>query len=260
LSTNDTGIIDTRRHALELAGSGMHVFPLKPNSKQPATSNGLKDASDDPERVAAMFHPRFDGLEKGIGIACEPSGLLVVDLDGDEGMAQRDKFPPTLTALTGKGAHLYYAGTGKSTVRRLGEGVDTRGIGGYVVAPPSRHPNGHRYRWDDVEVPVAPLSDWIAAALKPRPKAARRRRKNADPATKTVLLWSAVERLRATAEGGRNNALNREVYFARDLMEHQHLAVLFVAEGEALGLELEEVVRTVASALDRTVEEVESWL
>jgi hypothetical protein len=77
---------------------------------------------------------------------------------------------------------------------------------------------------------------------------------------RSVLIWSAVERLRATTEGGRNNALNRECYGVRDCEDHKYLAILFVSEGEALGLPREECIRTVASALGDSTEEVESWL
>ena len=252
---NDT----IQQQALLYAASGLYCFPLKPNSKQPGTANGLKDATIDPDMVRGLFHPRYDGREKGIGIDCGRSGLLVVDLDGEVGMAQRDKFPPTLTCLTGRGAHLYYQGRGKSTVGKLGQGIDTRGEGGYVVAPPSLHPNGHRYQWEDIDVPVAELPKGLASRLSPRPKKAKRRRKP-DPGTATMLLHASVERLRATPEGGRNNALNRECWYSRELERHDIVALLFVAEGEALGLPHEEVVRTVASALQTTVEQVEAWL
>lgn len=248
-----------QQQAVLYAESGLYVFPLKPSSKQPATVNGLKDASKDPDKVRAMFAPRWDGAEKGIGIDCGRSGLLVVDLDGEAGMAQRSKFPPTLTCLTGRGAHLYYQGGGKSTVGKLGQGIDTRGAGGYVVAPPSLHPNGHRYQWEDADVPVAVLPQGLASRLSPRPKRTRPRRKP-DPGTATMLLQASVERLRMAQEGGRNDALNREVWHSRDLERRDIVAILFVAEGEALGLPHEEVVRTVASALQTTVEEVEGWL
>lgn len=58
-----------------------------------------------------------------------------------------------------------------NSARRLGPQLDTRGDGGYVVAPPSIHPNGHAYRWAPRRSPndsaIASLPDVIGRALQP---------------------------------------------------------------------------------------------
>lgn len=82
------------------------------------------------------------------------SGLVVVDVDprhgGDESLKEL-ALPPTVTALTGGGGeHLYYRHPG-GTIHNganLLPGIDLRGDGGYVIAPPSPHISGTAYTWD----------------------------------------------------------------------------------------------------------------
>lgn len=98
---------------------------------------------------------------------------LDVDKDKDKGIdgrvtlreweAEHEKLPnSTWLAITGRGGyHYFYHDT--STVRnRTGiyEGIDIRGDGGYVVAPPSIHPNGNTYEWeqDPMLYPLAEAS------------------------------------------------------------------------------------------------------
>jgi putative DNA primase/helicase len=107
-----------------------------------------------------------------VGIATG-GGLVVLDEDGTDGAASLEgkHLPPTPCASTGKGLHRYFA-SGNGQVRnavRLLPGVDLRGEGGYVVAPPSIHPSGAAYAWCDGlapdEVALAPMPDWLANLL-----------------------------------------------------------------------------------------------
>jgi hypothetical protein len=100
--------------------------------------------------------------------------LVVVDFDGAHGRAAlatleqtHEPLPPTLTAASGRGAHLYFhAGARRiaNSAGRLGPGLNVRGRGGYVVAPPSLHADGHHYRWSARHHP-APLPSWLAELL-----------------------------------------------------------------------------------------------
>ncbi len=88
----------------------------------------------------------------------EPFGVVVVDADGELGRVNYDalSLPPTLTAITGRpdgGRHHYSMlpkgiSVGNST-GKLGEGIDVRGTGGYVVLPGSVHPSGAVYKLDE---------------------------------------------------------------------------------------------------------------
>lgn len=161
--------------ALEYSARGLSVFPLMPNEKRPVgpwARYQRNRASDD--ELEAMFSD--DALN--IGIAQGPvSGCFVVDIDGPEGeeswskLCQRHEFEtPTATAKTGKGRHLYFRIPKGATVRNaqgILPGVDIRGEGGYVVAPPSVHPDGSTYEWvlhpDDEEMAAAP--DWLVTLV-----------------------------------------------------------------------------------------------
>src|SRR5262249_40757636 len=74
--------------------------------------------------------------------------LLVVDIDGDEaeGFAEDMGLPPTACVATSRGHHHYYEGDGPCRIG-VRPGVDVRGEGGYVVAPPSIHATGVEYQW-----------------------------------------------------------------------------------------------------------------
>ncbi len=140
--------------ALAYADQGFAVFPLKPRDKRPATPNGLKDASTDPVQIAAWWRAMPDA---NIGILAG-GGLVVVDVDAitPENEAWVAALPPTFTVRTGRGFHFYYRGEGRNTAGRI-PGIDTRGGGaGYVVAPPSVHPDGHRYQVE-IDAPLAPV-------------------------------------------------------------------------------------------------------
>lgn len=75
--------------------------------------------------------------------------LFVIDIDGQAGQAAIDalNFPKTVAAKTARGVHLYFTTLSRRRLRSLPE-VDCRHDGnGYVLAPPSKHPSGVRYRW-----------------------------------------------------------------------------------------------------------------
>ncbi len=163
-----------KQWALHYAGMGMAVFPIKPRSKQPLTDHGLKDASKDPAQIESWWS-RWPTANIGIATGAVSGGLVVIDpdVDKDKGIdgrvtlreweAEHEKLPnSTWLAITGRGGyHYFYHDT--STVRnRTGiyEGIDIRGDGGYVVAPPSIHPNGNTYEWeqDPMLYPLAEAS------------------------------------------------------------------------------------------------------
>lgn len=162
--------------AQSYARLGLRVFPLAPRSKVPLTPRGFKDATDDVDQVRRWWAERPDA---NIGIACgESSGLFVVDVDGPAGEAalawlEADwgSLPITAEVRTGKGRHVYlrhFPGA-RNTAGALGEGIDTRGEGGYVVAPPSVHPNGSIYSWAPGRSPReqrrADAPEWLCKRL-----------------------------------------------------------------------------------------------
>ena len=110
------------------------------------------------------------------------SGLLVVDIDprsgGDDSLLGIEKLPPTVTTITGGGGqHFWFQypkGSGITIGANVLPGVDWRGDGGYVVAPPSLHASGRRYEWEPGfspdEHPIVPTPASIIALLQKSPE------------------------------------------------------------------------------------------
>jgi putative DNA primase/helicase len=145
--------------ALEYAEKGWHVFPLASGAKLPFSTehgetcvaphgHGHLDATTDELIVRAWWreHPFAN-----VGIATgAKSGIVVIDIDpkhgGNESFARLEceigAFPKTLAVRTPSGGrHFYFKHPGghvKSTSGVLAPGIDVRGDGGFVVAPPSR--------------------------------------------------------------------------------------------------------------------------
>lgn len=147
--------------AVNYAEHGLAVFPLEAQGKRPATEHGLKDASTDPKKVREMFLKR---PFSNIGMACgaQSGGIIVVDIDIDDEKGkdgndslkewehEHGALPDTAMTLTGRGGnHYLYRSTGATRSRiACKEGIDIRADGGYIVLPPSIHPNGTQYMWE----------------------------------------------------------------------------------------------------------------
>jgi KaiC/GvpD/RAD55 family RecA-like ATPase len=242
--------------AVYYAGLGWPVFPLVPGEKLPLLSkkrggNGVLDATTDTETVTAWWTKYPDA---NIGLATgRDADLYVVDIDdalGEDALLRYGALPPTPESHTGKGRHLLFSYKGgRNTAGRLGPKIDTRGEGGYIVAPPSLHPNGGRYRWvtPPHKAPVAPLPQSIVDQLESVAGSIAPAEGARSSALEVVL--------NGVAEGGRNQALTEYVgrLFA---MGHRELEVLKIARSvnatefrPPLGnAEVEAVVNSVASA------------
>ncbi len=143
------------RAALWYARHGWHVFPLRPRTKEPFGGLGVYNATTDTDQVMDWWR-RWPLAN--IGLHCGGSGLLGLDLDayketfaGDGFLSRSDE--ETITNLTGSGGtHLLYrmpeGVTYSNATGNLPPGIDVRGQGGYLVLPPSIHPNGTPYRWE----------------------------------------------------------------------------------------------------------------
>lgn len=142
---------------------GWSVFPVSEKTKKPYTPHGCKDAKKDVQAIKAWWK-RYPNASIGVATGL-PSHLLVIDLDIDEnkgldGMRElrewekaHKELPDTVSAITGRGgSHFYYKYDGSEKYKnRAGilDGIDVRGDGGYIIAPPSLHPNGTEYQWEN---------------------------------------------------------------------------------------------------------------
>jgi hypothetical protein len=156
------------------AAQGWPVFPCR--GKVPRTLHGFHDATVDPFQIAVWWRQWPDA---NIGMACEPT-RFVLDVDprngGDDTLfaleRQYGMLPHTLLAHTGGGGN-HYHWTATQPVRHhapLGDGLDVQAQGGYVIMPPSLHPDtGKLYLWDVIDGPEdilpQPAPAWLEALL-----------------------------------------------------------------------------------------------
>jgi hypothetical protein len=200
---------DVHAAALAYAARGWSVVPIESRGKRP-----LVPWLEFQRRIAAA--DEIDGWfrrwpEANVGIVTgRVSGLTVVDIDPRHGGAaslervgdEHGPLPRTVEAETGGGGrHLYFAYPGQLVHNRVGirPGIDLRADGGCVVAPPSLHPSGRRYRWargcGPDEVPLAALPGWLL------PEA-----HGDGPRGHPLAYWRELVR-GDVAEGTRNNTL-----------------------------------------------------
>lgn len=150
-----------RQYALAYAKMGMAVFPLVPKSKNPATEHGFQDATTDQGQIEKWWR-KNPNYNIGIATGRMSGGIVVIDLDIDD---EKDKhgnetlrawelehggLPDTCRTITGRGGYhlLYHTDREIVCSSETLKAVDIRGDGGFIVAPPSVHPNGRIYEWE----------------------------------------------------------------------------------------------------------------
>jgi len=125
--------------------------------KHPHTAHGFNDATTDLKKIKRWWQ-RWP--EANVGIATgEESGVVVLDIDPDHGgveslarlEAEHGALPDGPRVKSGGGGTHYYFGHPGERLRnsagKVGPGLDIRGDGGYIIAPPSRHVSGGHYEW-----------------------------------------------------------------------------------------------------------------
>jgi hypothetical protein len=194
--------------------------------KHPCLKNWPRAASRTPAEVRRWWQ-RWPLANVGLvtGIRFD-----VLDLDGPEGaealrtlVSHRHPadHPGPVARTGGGGWHLLYAPSGLGNRVGLLAGVDWRGHGGLVVAPPSRHASGRAYRWVHplaAELPAVP--DRLRARLTPP----RVERTSTPPPPPAAVAGGRAERyahaaldreaaaVRAAAPGTCNHTLNRAAF------------------------------------------------
>jgi hypothetical protein len=196
--------------ALDYLSRGWSVVPVGARSKRPIIAwQPYQRQRALPNDVTHWF-ARWPDANVGI-VTGRVSSLVVLDVDVAHGGAEtferlldeHGPLPATVEAVSGGGGrHLYFAHPGGSIPNRveLFRGIDLRGDGGVIVAPPSVHPSGGRYRWLPGHGPgsldPAPMPDWLLRAAAPSAAG------TGHPPTYWRTLISE-----GVAEGGRNNAI-----------------------------------------------------
>lgn len=187
--------------AAEYVDSGWSVLPVKPEEKRPFMTNWLQYTKT--RATKEMVESWFTNLSgAGVGaVTGKVSNMVVLDVESSCPYPLEDllkRYPTQMYSRTGSGGyHLFYQyPTTVSHVSnrvRIFEGADLRADGGFIVLPPTVHPNGNRYEW----VKRGPLGAFPMALLD----------LNSQPRVHNDG-W-ITETLRGVTEGGRNDACAR---------------------------------------------------
>jgi hypothetical protein len=211
------------------------VFPACAAVKKSHKSAGLSDgarwgATSDPAEIRRDFR-RWPNARIGVPTGAI-NGIVVIETDTIEGHgvdgsialreleAKHGSLPPTLQAISPTGSvhrYLKHPGDGiriRTTASEIGDGIDIRGDGGMIIAPPSVNPDGRRYRWVN-QLPIADMPAWLVELTKEKPRtiseraaAAIVRPSDTSNAYGAAALGSESEALTNTAPGTRNHVLN----------------------------------------------------
>lgn len=186
----------------QYATAGFCVLPVKPGEKRPFLTAWEKYIEERPtiEQIESWY---TNLTNPGVGFVTGAiSGVVVLDIDHRSGDIQKtysetlQKYPTQLVVRTGSGGyHLYYKHPGGKIGNRVNilPGIDLRADGGFIVAPPTLHPNGQPYEW----ILGGPLGDFPLTLLQ-------------QEATKgpSEEKWLS-ESLKGVSSGGRNDTAAR---------------------------------------------------
>ena len=161
--------------ALKLAVQGFHIFPIVPCQKVPAFKGWQTRATRDPEQIRKWFTARDFNVGISTSRFNDNQALCVVDIDnknghdGDKTVLELElqgyMFPPTLEQTTPNGGrHLIYIVDKpiKQGTNVLGDGIDIKSAGGYIVGCGSIVDN-KLYAPIDGYAPAIDLPAWVAA-------------------------------------------------------------------------------------------------
>jgi Bifunctional DNA primase/polymerase, N-terminal/Primase C terminal 2 (PriCT-2) len=195
-------------------------FPVPPGTKKSHTCadrsrSGRRWGAERDPKILERYWRRWWNANIGIPTGVE-NGFFVIDCDTPEGhdvdgirnfaalVHHHRPLPPTLTAVSPTGSrHLYFQypdgrivcnSEGKAG-RGLAPGVDVRGEGGMVLAPPSKKSlkDGRRYTWVNWGTPIAAAPEWLLKLVTRKPRVKRRRTAPVNPQRELALIEAALD-------------------------------------------------------------------
>jgi hypothetical protein len=279
--------------ALQLAKAGLRVFPCRPKdvlsrtgevlkkTKAPFTENGFKNACSDPNQVGQWWRENPDAI---VGLELSSAGLFVVDcdigkVDGIDGVANFFELAEKNGGIEGApsvrtpggGLHFYFKQPHGEplgiSAGKIAPGIDTRGHGGYIIAPNSVMPDGRRYQphteilFDRLhDLPEVP--DWIVELVR-KPKSNGQtnghafQSRGAGPREQKyalAALQNIYDEVAGAAKGQRNHQLNRSAFSLGTMVGAGWISegvarAALIDAGLRCGLDRCETENTVASGL-----------
>jgi hypothetical protein len=191
------------------------VFPVPPGTKKSHTcaersKSGRRWGAERDPKIVERYWRRWFNANVGIPTGVE-NGIFVLEADTAEGhdvdgtanlaalVHHHRPLPQTLTAISPSGSvHRYFKYPlgliVNNSASKLGPGVDIRGEGGMVLAPPSKKGprDGRRYTWLNWGTPIAPAPEWLLKLVTRKPRV-KRRRAPVDPQRDLALIEAALD-------------------------------------------------------------------
>jgi len=220
----------------------------------PEGSRGFKDATTDPGKIGWLWHRA--GQAANVAIATGTPGPDVLDVDVHDGAPGWKSYDELLRAglvpdpmaeirTPSGGGHFYYQGTGQRIATMPARGIDYRGAGGYVVAPPSLVA-GHPYIVVSTQASPATFS-WAAARahLDPQPQA--RDIEHQQPDRRPGSLDHLARYVAGLEPGNRNDGFFWAACRAAEAGDRDALAAI-TESARAIGLTEREITASLRSA------------
>jgi bifunctional DNA primase/polymerase-like protein/primase-like protein len=201
-----------KQHLAALTYAQYHwsVIPIRAFDKRPLTK-----WQEYQQRCASVdeinqWYQHWPNANVGI-VTGSISSIVVLDIDPEHGGVknlaawekQYGSLPHTVEVKTGGGGrHLYFKHPGGVVHNKAGiaPGIDIRGDGGCVVAPPSTHSSGKHYTWakghEPGEINIADCPAWLLGLIRGEGK----------PIGHTAAYWRQFVR-EGVPEGERNNGI-----------------------------------------------------
>lgn len=247
-------ILETRNFfdvAMFYVQHNIKVFPVKKQGKSPLCPNGFKSATTD-KVVLQEWNNKFPDCNVGIPTG-QINNIFVVDIDGEQGLEALKRLElfygklDAPTVITGKGKHLYFKmpenAELKCSTSKIANHIDIRANGGYVVAPPSIHENGHKYTWENFvpnqDFPQAP--SWLISLIT-----------NAEK--HPLPISNILKEIANAPEGERNDTLYKRsitliTRAKRENLNIEEIKENIISAATQSGLSKEESLKTFANAL-----------
>lgn len=272
--------------AKDAAQRGWHVFParVKDGSKRSfvagKASGGARWGATTDEDTIRNYWQQFPNALLGITTGAD-SGFFVIDADTAEGhdkdgvgalrrmIEEHGDWPDTIEASTPSGGrHIYFRWPEDLEIRnsesKLAPGIDVRGEGGMVIAPPTIKPGTDKlYQWQHPPglFELADCPDWLLEKIREnqKPKLSERAMPtevsiealSGDEWAKTALR-DELTKLSSSSVGERNSTLNKCSFSLSQIVAAGHLNGAYVKEclregATAIGLNADEIERTISS-------------
>ena len=213
--------------ALHWIARGIPVFPLLPNSKEPAIGDNLNQATLDPARVAAWWQHNPDYNIGGV-----PRHHVVADMDEKDGRGGIENarqlgfnFDTMIVRTPSGGLHAWYAGPPTAnSVQRIARGIDTRGPNGYLAMPGSII-DGRQYELLR-DLPIAPVQDFVLDKLRAPAERAYDQTPlvDLDSSSAIALATRYLDTTPGAIAGTQNETTFRVAAYLRDLGLSEHIA------------------------------------